>query len=111
MAVCSLVFPLLQHFLMPVLKQVDSATGPGLQHGMNASGQVPSIGNFGLIDEDTPESAFTKKSYDDGSTLQLVFSDEFNQDGRTFYPGDDPYWEAVDLHYWGVRTMVLDCVS
>ncbi|KAG6880328.1 hypothetical protein C0992_011077 [Termitomyces sp. T32_za158] len=34
------------------------------------------------------------------SELQLVFSDEFYVDGRTFYPGDDPYWEAVDLHYW-----------
>ena len=32
--------------------------------------------------------------------MVLVFSDEFNRDGRTFYPGDDPYWEAVDLHYW-----------
>ena len=29
-----------------------------------------------------------------------MFSDEFNTEGRTFYPGDDPYWEAVDLHYW-----------
>lgn len=32
--------------------------------------------------------------------MRLVFSDEFNTDGRTFYPGEDPYWEAVDLHYW-----------
>ncbi len=32
--------------------------------------------------------------------MQLVFSDEFNTDGRTFYPGDDPYWEAENLHYW-----------
>jgi len=39
-------------------------------------------------------------SYVDGSKWQLVFSDEFDVDGRTFYPGDDPYWEAVDLHYW-----------
>jgi len=31
----------------------------------------------------------------------LVFSDEFETPGRTFYPGDDPFWEAVDLHYWG----------
>ena len=30
---------------------------------------------------------------------ELVFSDEFNKDGRTFYPGDDPFWEAVDLWY------------
>jgi beta-glucan synthesis-associated protein KRE6 len=34
-----------------------------------------------------------------------VFSDEFNVDGRTFYPGDDPYWEAVDLHYWATNNL------
>lgn len=28
-----------------------------------------------------------------------MFSDEFNIDGRTFYPGDDPFWEAVDIWY------------
>ena len=62
-------------------------------------------GNWGLIDLDTPQNLYTKPSYHDPSqTLQLVFSDEFNVDGRTFYPGDDPYWEAVDLHYWQVRT-------
>ena len=32
-----------------------------------------------------------------GPGLTLVFSDEFNTDGRNFYEGDDPYWEAVDL--------------
>ena len=35
----------------------------------------------------------------DGSELILIFS-EFNNAGRTFYPGDNPYWEAVGLHYW-----------
>ncbi|TFY81007.1 hypothetical protein EWM64_g3011 [Hericium alpestre] len=69
--------------------------------GINGSGQVPSIGNWGLIDIHTPNWAHTRKSFhDDGVELQLVWSDEFNTDGRTFYPGDDPYWEAVDLHYW-----------
>ncbi|MCJ1389629.1 hypothetical protein MMC18_002486 [Xylographa bjoerkii] len=52
----------------------------------------------GLIDKDTPSSAYTKTSVD-GSQMQLVFSDEFNTDGRTFYPGDDPYWTAVDIWY------------
>jgi hypothetical protein len=33
--------------------------------------------------------------------MELVFSDDFNVEGRSFYPGDDPFWEAVDLHYWG----------
>ena len=61
------------------------------------------IGNWGLIDLETPESAYSLPAYNDASTeMQLVFSDEFNTDGRTFYPGDDPYWEAVDLHYWQV---------
>jgi hypothetical protein len=64
--------------------------------------QVPSIsGNWGLIDLDTPGEAYTKPSWmDPTQKMLLVFSDEFNQDGRTFYPGDDPYWEALDLHYW-----------
>ncbi|KAG1715994.1 hypothetical protein ID866_1159 [Astraeus odoratus] len=69
--------------------------------GINASGQLPGvINNIGLIDVDTPSSAYTVTSFADGSEWQLVFSDEFNVEGRTFWPGDDPYWEAVDLHYW-----------
>jgi beta-glucan synthesis-associated protein KRE6 len=68
------------------------------------------VGNWGLIDRDTPNAAFTKPSYQDGTDLQLVFSDEFNTDGRTFYPGDDPYWEAVDLHYWEVSGFVIQMI-
>lgn len=44
-------------------------------------------GNWGLIDLDTPQDVYTKPSYIDGTQLELVFSDEFNTDGRTFYPG------------------------
>lgn len=68
--------------------------------GINASGQIPDLpGLPRLIDVDTPSSALTRTGSDD-KAYDLVFSDEFNIDGRTFYPGDDPYWEAVDLHYW-----------
>ncbi|KAJ2919791.1 hypothetical protein MD484_g538, partial [Candolleomyces efflorescens] len=74
--------------------------------GINATGQIPVLpGNYGLIDKDTPESAFTKRSYLNDEEFVLVFSDEFDQDGRTFYAGDDPYWEAVDLHYWGTNDL------
>jgi beta-glucanase (GH16 family) len=52
-----------------------------------------------LIDADTVSSAYTRKGTD-GRNYNLVFSDEFNNPGRTFWPGDDPYWEAVDLQYW-----------
>ncbi|GAA5893705.1 hypothetical protein JCM6882_007884 [Rhodosporidiobolus microsporus] len=68
--------------------------------GTNSSGQVPSIeGLPSMIDRDTPVEALTKVGYD-GKKYVLTFSDEFEVDGRTFWPGDDPYWEAVDLHYW-----------
>jgi len=55
--------------------------------GINASGQVPKInGNFGLIDPDTPSSALHYTTHKDGKTWDLVFSDEFNVENRTFYP-------------------------
>ncbi|KAH6915106.1 glucosidase [Coprinopsis sp. MPI-PUGE-AT-0042] len=73
--------------------------------GINSTGQIPVIGNFGLIDFDTPKEAYRKQSHRDGELFQLVFSDEFNVDGRSFYPGDDPYWEAADLHYWATNNM------
>ena len=52
-----------------------------------------------MVDKDTPQSAMTRTGFD-GQEYELVFSDEFNTDGRSFYPGDDPFWQAVDLHYW-----------
>ena len=58
-----------------------------------------------MIDKETPTEVRTKPSWVDGSEMQLIFSDEFNTDGRTFYPGDDPYWEAADLHYWATNNM------
>lgn len=51
-----------------------------------------------LIDKDTPDTAKSRTGFD-GQDYELVFSDEFNTAGRTFYPGDDPFWEAVDLWY------------
>ncbi|KAH8835015.1 beta-glucan synthesis-associated protein [Flagelloscypha sp. PMI_526] len=97
-------FPLTTYFM----KNGLSSFGGFNIGGLNATGQVPEIaGNLGLIDIDTPKSAYTKKTYTKGRDVefQLVFSDEFNVDGRSFYPGDDPYWEAVDLHYWATNNM------
>ncbi|WFD14997.1 hypothetical protein MARU1_001008 [Malassezia arunalokei] len=59
-----------------------------------------------MIDPDTPEDAFELSSTfskSEGKKFKLVFSDEFNTDGRSFYPGEDPFWEAVDLHYWATN--------
>lgn len=57
----------------------------------------PIPGRRGLIDSDTPDSVMKRTSLHGRLELQLIVSDEFN-DERAFYPGDYPYWEAVDFH-------------
>jgi beta-glucanase (GH16 family) len=52
-----------------------------------------------LIDPDTPSSAATRTGFD-GLPYELVFSDDSNTPNRTFWPGDDPFWEAVNIWYW-----------
>lgn len=49
-----------------------------------------------LIDKDTPSSALTADGHGRNSdeTWKLQWSDEFETAGRSFYPGDDPFWEA-----------------
>ena len=90
-------YPIISYFTKPKLANMGGFNFGGI----NASGLVPDIpGNWGLIDKDTPEEVKWKEDYVTGQKWQLVFSDEFNTEGRSFYPGDDPYWEAVDLHYW-----------
>ncbi|KAL7415902.1 glycoside hydrolase family 16 protein [Mrakia frigida] len=86
-------------------KRTSTTLGAFNLGGINASGQVPQmISMFDLIDKDTPEEAYSIVA-DNGETWELMFSDEFNQDGRTFYPGDDPYWESIDLHAWGTNDL------
>ncbi|KAI0061632.1 glycoside hydrolase family 16 protein [Artomyces pyxidatus] len=68
--------------------------------GSNKTGQIPELVQLPQLIDPATESQFYSKTGSDGRTWNLVFSDEFNTDGRTFWPGDDPFWEAVDLHYW-----------
>ncbi|CCH46962.1 Beta-glucan synthesis-associated protein KRE6 [Wickerhamomyces ciferrii] len=51
-----------------------------------------------LVDPDTPQDAYEKESRN-GDKWKLVFSDEFNAEGRTFYEGDDQFWNAPNIHY------------
>lgn len=91
-------YPIISFYNSTPLATLGSNFGGG-----NGTGQIPDLPNLPtLIDADTEKQYYTKVA-SDGSTWNLVFSDEFNKDGRTFWPGDDPYWEAVDLHYWFVR--------
>lgn len=95
-------YPIISHFT----KKSQSFVGGFNYGGVNASGQVPSLlGNYGMVDKHTPTSARTKTDVKTGKTWELIFSDEFEVDGRTFWPGDDPYWEAVNMHYWSTNNM------
>ncbi|CAO1624950.1 unnamed protein product [Sympodiomycopsis kandeliae] len=86
-------YPLLYHFA----QTPDSKKGGFNLGGTNGSGQIPNLHmRTSLIDPDTPQEALTRTSFE-GEEQVLVFSDEFNVDGRSFYPGDDPFWEAIDL--------------
>lgn len=51
-----------------------------------------------LVDPDTPDDVKQWTSPVDGTRYSLVFSDEFDLEGRQFQDGQDPFWEAVDLH-------------
>lgn len=79
--------------------------GPEWAHVNNNTYPLLQNVRKGLIDSDTPASAKTRKSTFDGSTLNLVFSDEFNDDNRTFYPGDDPFWTAPNIWYGATQDM------
>ncbi|KAH3908676.1 hypothetical protein HBI56_074440 [Parastagonospora nodorum] len=96
----------------PVLTFVDKMTkpekGPCTGNPLCIQGKQnePILSNIrkGLIDPDTPLEAMTRISVT-GKKQKLVFSDEFNVDGRTFYDGDDPYFQAVDIWYGATQDL------
>lgn len=88
----------------PIIAWRNRSTPWSAAH-VNATGQVadlPAVRQ--LVDPQTPQDQLTRTGFD-GHEYELVFSDEFNQDGRSFYPGDDPYWEAVDLWVCSLFTL------
>lgn len=57
---------------------------------LNSTGQVPALPKLRqLVDPDTPAAARKWTSSVHKLDYELVFSDEFEQPGRTFWPGDD----------------------
>lgn len=81
-------------------KLVEPAANDCSSNANCLTDQAPAITNIKLtlIDPDTPKDLLTIKDKS-GKTLKLVFSDEFNTEGRTFYDGDDPYFQGVDIWY------------
>ncbi len=50
----------------------------------------------GWVDPDTIEQVKTLHSFTDGQQYELIMSDEFERDKRTFKDGDDPMWTGID---------------
>jgi beta-glucanase (GH16 family) len=89
-------YPVLSHFL----KKSESSDGSYGLGGTNGTGQIPKvIPSLLLKDSDTPTSAQTWQNKETQESYHLVFSDEFETEGRTFWPGDDPFWQANDIWY------------
>ncbi|WFD31205.1 hypothetical protein MSPP1_002239 [Malassezia sp. CBS 17886] len=107
-AIVLLLLAVLMLFLgYPVLTKVRSVNAANDR--LRFLGKDPdspnSVGNqqylrTSLVDPDTEEQFLTRTNLRTGKRMKLVFSDEFNRDGRSFYDGDDPFWMAEDLHYW-----------
>ena len=53
-------------------------------------------GGLEWVDVDSPAAACTSRSERDGRLLELVFSDEFEREGRTFLDGHDARWTGLD---------------
>ncbi|KAF2830058.1 beta-glucan synthesis-associated [Ophiobolus disseminans] len=98
--------------VFPVLTFVDKITeqpkGPCTNNPLCIAGKQsePLLQNVrqGLIDPTTPKDVMTRTGYN-GQKQKLVFSDEFNTDGRTFYDGDDAYFQAVDIWYGATQDL------
>ncbi|WFD36288.1 hypothetical protein MCUN1_003166 [Malassezia cuniculi] len=87
----------------PIIANVKHLYGKSLSPEALLASTSPSLPHRDLIDSDTPASAKTSPSGLKMNDYKLVFSDEFNQPGRTFWPGDDPYFEALDAWYSGTH--------
>lgn len=89
----------------PVLTFVQRELNPAGSHQCESdpnclAGDMPLLQNVrhSLIDPDTPSDKH-EITGPNGDSLRLVFSDEFNENGRTFYDGDDAYFQGVDIWY------------
>ena len=84
----------------PIIANIDKLYGRTNVNGkQQVEENVDQLPVRHLIDTDTPAEAKTRTSETSNAKYELVFSDEFNLPGRTFWPGDDPFWEAGNFWY------------
>lgn len=107
--ICLIIIICVLSFVVPFVARSDKFShhhSPPVIHEKLTDYIYPQLSAIrqNMVDEDTPETALTRKSMN-GEDWELVFSDEFNAEGRTFYPGMDQFWEGADLHYAATRDL------
>lgn len=87
-------------------------TSNGNRPGVNGSGQTGTFAGarMGLIDPDTPQDAYTRLAIDGTTMMNLVFSDEFEMPGRSFYPGDE-YVQSSHSHSLSLFYLFLPLIA
>lgn len=84
------LYPIISFYYKGGSSSGRNTSGYGLG-GINGTGQYPAIpGLPQLVDPDTPSDVLTKTGFD-GEEWTLVFSDEFEVEGRSFWPGGKPF--------------------
>ncbi|KAG6865072.1 hypothetical protein C0991_005301 [Blastosporella zonata] len=72
-----------------------NSTGQASSAPFDPRSQIPLTSLTAWIDPATPQDVLTRTGKD-GVMYDIVFSDEFNIDDRSFYEDADPVWEAAD---------------
>lgn len=94
------VYPVFSFFhdngrnLLIVENTVINSTGQAVDLiNFSSRSQIPIL--FGGVDEATPHDVRVR-TVSGGEQFVVIFSDEFDVDGRSFHKGDDPIWEVVN---------------
>ena len=78
---------------MATFSAITSGWVWGAQGRMQQNNAAPTASSW--VDPATPMHALQTKSLVDHRSFDLVFSDEFSVEGRTFADGHDPRWTAL----------------
>lgn len=98
--ICLFIAAIVVFILLPVFFYAVNHTSTPQSYEILTNYEYPTLSAIrtSLIDPDTPTANRVRTS-STGDEWTLVFSDEFNAEGRTFYEDDDQFWNAPDLHY------------
>ena len=83
--------------VLPIItSETTSSPASGTSSTTSSTKSTTKTKFTGWVDPDTLPKDKVLRSFSDGIKYDLIMSDEFNRDGRTFIDGDDPKWTGID---------------